>query len=180
MVLRVMVNNMDKIVFERLTNVQMPSRAHETDAGLDFYIPADLNYVMQKGKNINIGLYTRNMEPTNDTITSAAIEIKPHESCLIPMGIKCKFDNGRALVFFNRSGIATKKHLLRGACVVDSAYRGEIFVNLNNVSNNTQYLLPGDKLIQALLLPIFTPIVEEGKVENDTDRGEGGFGSTGV
>ena len=169
---------MDKITFERLTNVQMPSRAHATDAGLDFYIPVDLNYVVKNGKNINVGLYTRKMEPTGDVITSTAIEIKPHESCLIPMGVKCKFEDGRALVFFNRSGVATKKHLLRGACVVDSSYRGEIFVNMNNVSNNSQFLLPGDKLIQALLLPIFTPVVEEGKVDNDTERGEGGFGST--
>ena len=100
---------MDKIIFERLTNVQMPSRAHATDAGLDFYIPMDLNYIIKNGKNINIGLYTRNMEPTNDTITSTAIEIKPHESCLIPMGIKCKFDDGRALVFFNRWAIILSK-----------------------------------------------------------------------
>ena len=83
-----------------------------------------------------------------------------------------------ALVFFNRSGIATKKHLLRGACIVDSEYRGEIFVNLNNVSNETQYLLPGEKLIQAMLLPVPEVDIQEGKVDIDTERGEGGFGST--
>ena len=169
---------MSKIVFERITNVDMPSRAHKTDAGIDFYIPIDLNYVVKNGKNINIGLYTLNMEPTVDTITSAAIEIPPHSSCLIPMGVKCKFDEGYALVLFNRSGIATKKHLLRGACVIDSSYRGTLMVNMNNVSDQTQYLLPGDKLIQGLLLPIDLAEVVEGKVDNDTDRGEGGFGST--
>lgn len=169
---------MEKIIFERLTNVEMPHKAHTTDAGIDFYIPSDLEYVVNNGKNINIGLYTRNLEPTGDAITSTAIEIRPHESCLIPMGIKSKFDSGWALVFFNRSGIATKKHLLRGACIVDSDYRGEIFVNINNVSNNTQYLLPGDKLIQAMLLPVPEVDIEEGKVDIDTERGEGGFGSS--
>lgn len=169
---------MNKIIFERITNVDMPSRAHSTDAGIDFYIPRDLNYVVKNGKNINIGLYTYDIELTGDTVTSTAIEIKPHESCLIPMGVKCKFDNGYALVLFNRSGIATKKHLLRGACVIDSSYRGEIMVNMNNVSDQPQYLLPGDKLIQGLLLPIGLAEVAEGKVDNDTDRGEGGFGST--
>lgn len=171
-------DNMENIIVERLTNVDLPKKAHATDAGLDFYIPRDLNYVVKNGKNINIGLYTRNMEPAGDVITSTAIEIRPHESCLIPMGIKVRFNPGWALVFFNRSGIATKKHLLRGACIVDSSYRGEVFVNINNVSNNTQYLLPGDKLIQAMLLPVPVVTVEEGKVENDTERGEGGFGSS--
>lgn len=163
---------------ERLTAVTLPKKAHKTDAGIDFYIPNDLNYVLKNGKNIKIGLYTRNMEPTNDKITSAAIEIKPNESCLIPMGIKTSFNKDYALVFFNRSGIATKKHLLRGACIVDSEYRGEIFVNLNNVSNETQYLLPGEKLIQAMLLPVPEVDIQEGKVDIDTERGEGGFGST--
>ena len=169
---------MSKIIFERITDVQLPSRAHKTDAGLDFYIPNDLNYVEKNGKNVNIGYCLKKVEQTEEFITTKAIEIRPHESCLIPMGIKSKFDDGFALVFFNRSGIATKKHLLRGACVVDSSYRGEIFVNLNNVSDKTQYLLPGDKLIQALLLPVNIAEVEEGKVENDTERGEGGFGSS--
>ena len=52
---------MDKIIFERLTNVQMPSRAHATDAGLDFYIPMDLNYVVKNGKNKSDG---RNCQET--------------------------------------------------------------------------------------------------------------------
>lgn len=169
---------MEKIIFERLTSVEMPSRAHSTDAGIDFYIPYDLDYVIKNGKNINIGLYTHKLPPMDDMTTQTAIEIKPHESCLIPLGVKCKFSPNYALVLFNRSGIAAKKHLLRGSCVIDFGYSGEILVNLNNVSAESQYLLPGDKLIQGLLLPISIPTIEEGKVENDTERGTGGFGST--
>ena len=169
---------MQKIIFQKLTNVQLPNKAHSTDAGLDFYIPNDLNYIVQNGKNIKIGMYTRNLPDTNTALTSTAIEINPHESCLIPMGVKSKFDKGWALVFFNRSGIATKKHLLRGACIVDNDYRGEIFVNINNVSSDKQYLLPGDKLIQAMLLPVPKVEIVEDTVDNDTERGAGGFGST--
>lgn len=169
---------MMQIKVQRLTNVQLPSKAHKTDAGIDFYIPNDLTYVVNNGKKINIGLFNEENKETGETICKPCIEVRPHESCLIPMGIKTEFENGYALVFFNRSGMATKKHLLRGACIVDSEYRGEIFVNLNNVSNETQYLLPGEKLIQAMLLPVFDVEINEQNVNENTDRGEGGFGST--
>lgn len=159
---------MNCIIFERLTDVKMPNKAYSTDAGIDFYIPESIDYVKEKGKNILI----------DDLTDTKRIIIGPGSSCLIPMGIKCKFDNKYALVFFNRSGIATKKHLLRGACIVDPAYRGEVFINLHNVSNETTYLEAGEKLIQGMLLPIIPCEIVESKVENDTDRGEGGFGST--
>lgn len=168
---------MVNLTVEKLTYVKTPCKAHSTDAGIDFYIPADLQYVVKKGKGIKIGLFTT-VEEGDIKIQKAAIEIGPHESVLIPMGIKTKFDPNYALVLFNRSGIASKKHLFRGACIVDSSYRGCLFVNLTNVSNETQYLLPGEKLIQAMLLPVPEVTIEEGKVENDTERGEGGFGST--
>lgn len=157
---------------EKLTDVKLPYKAHSTDAGIDFFLPKDLNYIIQKGKGINV-------EAINvDGIVKTAIAIYPQESVLLPMGIKTEFNPGWALVFFNRSGLASKKHLFRGACIVDSNYRGEIFVNLTNVSNEKQYLQPGEKLIQALMLPVPRVEVIETKVNENTDRGEGGFGST--
>ena len=163
---------------EKLTNVTIPSKAHKTDAGVDFYLPADLEYIVKNGKNINIELYKRKMKPEDDFITSAAIVIHPHDSVLLPMGIRIEFDKGWSLLFVNRSGMASKKHLFRGACLVDQAYRGELFVNLTNVSNEVQYLLPGEKLIQAVFLPVPEVEIIQCKVDMNTDRGEGGFGST--
>lgn len=157
---------------QRLTNVELPNKAYKNDAGIDFYLPNDLTYIIKNGKNIKI-------ETCEDAeIIKTAIAIYPNQSVLLPMGIKTEFNKEYALVFFNRSGMATKKHLLRGACIVDSSYRGEIFVNLNNVSDKVQYLLPGQKLIQAMLLPVPEVDIEEGKVDIETERGEGGFGST--
>lgn len=163
---------MINLKIQKLTNVQLPNKAYSTDAGIDFYLPQDLNYIIQNGKNIKIETYNDN------GIVKTAIAIYPNQSLLLPMGVKTEFNNNYALVFFNRSGTATKKHLLRGACIVDSEYRGEIFVNLNNVSNETQYLLPGEKLIQAMLLPVPEVEITETEVNTNTDRGEGGFGST--
>ena len=164
--------NMINLKIEKLTNVETPNKAHKTDAGIDFYLPTDLNYIVKNGKNIKIELYKDN------NIDKTAIVIYPNESVLLPMGVKTEFNKDYALVFFNRSGTATKKHLLRGACVVDSAYTGELLLNLNNVSNEKQYLLPGEKVIQGLLLPVPEVEITEGIINKDTDRGEGGFGST--
>lgn len=161
-----------KLKVQKLTNVKFPNKAHSTDAGVDFYLPEDLNYIIQKGKGINV-------EATNiEGIVKTAIAIYPQESVLLPMGIKTEFDKEYALLFVNRSGMASKKHLFRGACLVDSAYRGELLVNLTNVSNEKQFLQPGEKLIQALLLPVPELEIIEGDVNTNTDRGEGGFGST--
>lgn len=171
-------DNKMKIIVEKLTNVELPNKAHETDAGFDFYLPYDLDYIVKNGKGIKIGLQAQTDQLTGDKYFINSVEIEPHKSVLLPMGIKTSLPYGYALVFFNRSGIATKKHLLRGACVVDQGYTGEIFVNLNNISNETQYLVPGEKLIQAMLLPVPKVNIVEGKVENNTERGEGGFGST--
>lgn len=157
---------------QKLVDVELPNKAHNTDAGIDFFLPKDLNYIIQNGKHINVeGLKGENM-------VKVAIAIYPHESVLLPMGVRLEFDKDYALFFVNRSGMATKKHLFRGACLVDSAYRGELFVNLTNVSNEKQYLLAGEKLIQALLLPVPQVEIIEGNVNMNTDRGEGGFGST--
>jgi len=157
---------------EKLTNVELPKKAHSTDAGIDFYLPNDLAYIVKNGKGINTEAYK------DGEIIKTAIAIYPNQSVLLPMGVKTEFKPGWALVFFNRSGMATKKHLLRGACIIDSDYRGEIFVNLNNVSDKVQYLLPGEKIIQAMLLPVPEVEIIEAKVNMNTERGEGGFGST--
>jgi dUTP pyrophosphatase len=70
-----------------------------------------------------------------------------------------------------------------GACVVDPGYDGEVYVNLHNLGLNTQYLHPGDKIAQAVLIPIVHCGIEEvfdAEILNiDSARGSGGFGSTG-
>jgi dUTP pyrophosphatase len=86
----------------------------------------------------------------------------------------------------NRSSVAYKKSLLVGACVVDSGYDGEVFVNLHNVGTEEQIIKPGDKIAQAVM----TPVVHFRAVETGngnlygwypitiSDRGEGSLGST--
>ena len=141
----------------KIRDVKTPTRANQTDAGIDFFIPNDYE---------------------GDT------EILPGRSCVIPSGIKVNCPEGYALIAFNKSGIAVKKSLYVGACVVDNGYQGEVHINLTNVGESPQYIKPGDKIVQFVLLPLGDPAVElvEEKYlyESVSDRGEGKFGSSGT
>jgi dUTP pyrophosphatase len=87
----------------------------------------------------------------------------------------------------NKSGIAHKRQLLVGACVVDSGYEGEVFVNLHNIGTETQHLEPGSKVAQAVVVPVVharfvasaTPDIYEWYPITISARGHGALGSTG-
>lgn len=139
-------------------DVITPDRANPSDAGLDlFFCPSD-----------GEGIY-----------------LQPGETALFQTGLKFGIPHGYMLEVKNRSGNASKRSLLVGACVVDSGYDGEVFVNLHNVGKKVQLVDPGTKIAQVVLIPVvhFRPI------EIDTDnlydfpmtisnRGDGALGST--
>jgi len=87
----------------------------------------------------------------------------------------------------NRSGNAAKKQLVVGACVVDSGYNGEVFVNLHNIGSEPQTINAGDKIAQAVVVPVVPVRFLETKNDNlydwspitISDRGTGALGSTG-
>ena len=111
------------------------------------------------------------------------LSIKPGGSAVLETGLKIEVPNGFMLQIMNKSGVASKRQLVTGACVVDNGYDGEIFVNLQNIGTLPQVLEPGQKIAQAVLIPISIPQLNE--IDSDsiydtkTDRGSGGFGSTG-
>lgn len=81
-----------------------------------------------------------------------------------------------------RSGLATKKGLRPANTpgLIDPDYRGEVIVALRNDSDSPQTVAPGDRIAQLLLTPFFSPIIQEVEILGETDRGSGGFGSTGI
>jgi len=149
-------------VFRIRPDAKMPVRAHKTDAGMDlFYCP-----------NGDKKLY-------DDT---KSFHLPPGESRLIPTGLKVEVPEDHMLEIKNKSGVAYKKQLVVGACVVDCGYDGEVYVNLHNIGKATQVLLPGQKVAQAVLIPIVTCDLEESlddTLNQAASRGTGGFGSTG-
>ena len=84
------------------------------------------------------------------------------------------------LLIYARSSTATKKGLAPANCVgvVDSDYRGQIFVALHNHSREDRVIEPGERIAQLVITPVFLPEVEIRDSLPETERGAGGFGST--
>lgn len=110
------------------------------------------------------------------------LTINPHETVLVPLGIKTEFTNGYAALLYARSGLATKRHLAPAnkTGVVDSDYRGEWMIALHNHSNEVQVIEDGERIAQVVFQEIEHPEFIETDELSETDRGEGGFGSSGT
>lgn len=113
---------------------------------------------------------------------SAAQEIRPGETVKIGTGIAVEIPDGYFGAVFARSGLAAKRGLRPANCVgvIDSDYRGEIFVPLHNDSDELQTIADGDRIAQLIILPYMAADFTETEELSETERGEGGFGSTGV
>lgn len=147
---------MQPIIQVKLENVGCaPYRAHETDAGADLF-------------------------------SNAEVAIYPGEQKLIDTGVAIKIPVSNVGLVFNRSsqgkiGI----QIANGTGIIDSDYRGNIKVLLKNTSNEPYFIYPySTRIAQLVITPIilakFVPWVEDDEVWEDTVRGTGGFGSTGV
>jgi dUTP pyrophosphatase len=108
--------------------------------------------------------------------------LKAGGRCLIPTGVAIALPGeDYVALIFARSGLSIKKGicLSNGVGVIDSDYRGEIKVGLVNLSAEDYEILPGDKIAQIAVLPLFQANFIPSAALDETSRGEGGFGSTG-
>ena len=110
------------------------------------------------------------------------ITLAPGQLAIVPTGIAIALpDNSCAAFLYARSGLGVKHGicLSNGVGVIDSDYRGEICAGLCNVSDKPYTIEPDERVCQMVIAPVLTPDVVEVSELDDTDRGEGGFGSTG-
>lgn len=144
-------------VFRIRPNAKLPVRAHRTDAGMDFFF---------------------------NPVEGVATRIQPGQSVLLETGVKMEVPGDCMLQIMNKSGVASKRHLITGACVVDEGYTGEIFVNLHNIGTDVEFIEPGQKVAQGVFVRIEKPLlweIEEDSIyDSSTSRGSGSLGSTGV
>ena len=111
-----------------------------------------------------------------------AITIPPHSTIKIGTGLAFALPDSTFAAIFARSGLATKQGLRPANCVgvCDSDYRGEYIVALHNDTNHEQVINPKDRIAQMILMPYIPMLFKEVESLDETERGEGGFGSTGV
>ena len=138
------------------SDVTLPVRANPSDAGLDIFY---------NGEDCLIGT---------------------GENRLMTTGLKIEIPHGYMIQVCNRSSMGAKRSLIVGAHIVDSGYNGEIFIDLHNVGNESQYLTKGAKIAQLVMVPIvpFRLIqVPEKELYSDSvtisNRDQGALGSTG-
>ena len=173
---------MSEIKFLKIRDVKSPVRGTAEAAGIDFFVP---NYNEKfeadfREKNPNL-VVEFSMDNTKMTIV-----LSSGERALIPSGIKTWMTPGTALIAANKSGVASKKGLIFGAQVVDSDYAGEVHISVINTSNDVVRIDTGEKLIQFIHTPVLLTPPEEvdeymfNALHDKSQRGTGGFGSTGV
>ena len=111
----------------------------------------------------------------------APVTVAPGENAWIPTGLAMEIPKGCAGLIYARSGLACKKGLAPAnkVGVIDSDYRGPVTVVLHNHGKESQTVVHGDRIAQMVITPVVTPAYVEAEDLSDTDRGKGGFGSTG-
>ena len=114
-------------------------------------------------------------------LTDGPVEIAPGGTALIPTGIAVAVPRGYVGLVYARSGLACKRGIAPAnkVGVIDADYRGEVMVYLHNHSAEPQTIEDGDRVAQLVITPYLTAQFERVDELGDTERGSGGFGSTG-
>jgi dUTP pyrophosphatase len=103
------------------------------------------------------------------------------DSQLFHTGLSFEIPEGYVMMVYSRSGHGYKNGVRLSNCVgvIDSDYRGEVMVKLHNDGNTHMPISKGDRVAQAMIIPVHTFELEEAEELSETERGTGGFGSTG-
>ena len=137
-------------------------------------------------------LYEHAILPHRATVDSAGadlcacltepVTIVPNQTVKIGTGIAIELPSGYAAFVYGRSGLGVKHNITPANCVgvVDADYRGELIVGLRNSSQTEFVVNPGDRIAQMVIAPVVMSTFEEVQELTDTQRGSGGFGSTGI
>lgn len=144
---------MEKIRIKKLNeNAFIPTRGSQYSAGYDLY-----------------------------ACINSPVTILPHTTEKIGTGLAIEIPEGYFGAIFARSGLATKEGLRPANCVgcCDSDYRGEYIVALHNDTDETKLVMPNERIAQLVIMPYLPVEFEEVTELTDTERGDGGFGSTG-
>lgn len=115
-------------------------------------------------------------------VLDAPLTLAPGERAMVPTGLAIELpDAGCVALLYARSGLAVKHGLTLPNCVgvIDSDYRGEVKVGLINLGGEPYTVQPGERIAQLCIAPVWQATFAPAESLSDTQRGAGGFGSTG-
>ena len=146
----------------------LPTYGSEKAAGMDLY--ADI---------LSMNVEDKSMTGSN---TIDKIYIGPGQTLKIPTGLAFELPEGYCSLILARSGLASRKGLRPANCVglCDEDYRGNYIIAIHNDSNEMQVIEHGDRIAQLMFVPYVQAQLNEVNELSETDRGTGGFGSTGT
>jgi dUTP pyrophosphatase len=123
--------------------------------------------------------YAHKGDAAMDLYSTENKTLKPGERHLFKIGLAMELDEGFAFIIKDKSGLAYKHGITTLGGVIEYTYRGEIGVILLNTGKEHVEFKQGEKIAQALIIPIATANIQETHNLTETKRGSGGFGSTG-
>ena len=140
--------------------------------------------IKKLSENAVIPKYANHGDSGFDLFTVEDVNIKPGGQAKIAIGLAFEIPEGYELQIRPRSGITSKTKLRVQLGTVDSGYRGPVYVTVDNVEKNEiafEYeIVKGTRIAQGVIAPVIQAIFEEAEELSDSQRGENGFGSTGV
>ncbi len=169
-----------ELKYVKVRDVKNPERGTSKSAGLDLFVPSDLKTLPNTSKGAFLTLSVN-----KDNKQELALRVNPHCHVLIPSGLHFKVPENHALIAFNKSGVAAKLGLAVGACVIDEDYTGEVHISLFNTTDNPVDIFANQKIVQLLLLKVdYCNAIQMSDLNSlyhnvESERGSGGFGSTG-
>lgn len=160
-------------------NVRAPKRGTGNSAGIDVYCPEFNSLFLETLRSSNHSEKIIIKEGKEDVY----IKVGPNKSILIPSGLKVRLPHSTYLDVGTKSGQFLKTRMKTGAHVIDSDYQGQVFISLFNTSRLAATIRPGQALAQLIhkecLIMHWQDVPEKELYKERSERGEGGFGSTG-
>ncbi len=181
------------LTFERLAHNTLPLPGYKTKHAAGFDFAACLTrpcQLVEPGTGERSEFWvapTNGMSSFGRTTTDPGatdpstliLMVSPDETILVPLGFKCAFPTNLVLKLYPRSSVGLRGLMLANStAIIDSDFRGDLFVGLINRTGRRIQVAHGERIVQGVLLPVCHATIGEGIVD-DTERGTGGLGSTG-
>jgi len=161
-----------ELKFQKVRKVKSPTRGTSGSAGVDFYLPEDIGLIASGNS-----WFKKNADSLDIIFIQSGGNIK------IPSGLKLKLPGYWSMLLVNKSGIVVNKGLIVGACLIDHDYQGEWNIHLINPTNRRVQIQSNMKIVQGIFINTCSGLsiteVKDNLFDKMTERGEGGFGSTG-